>query len=247
MAAGLPQRASLVSRFHITTLGAQEGTVHTTQPLLGHAKLGCQPAIIQPTQCCKEAVTGREGQCLHFDLMQHKAAVQLFRVKFPHNHISLQGPQHTNRDGVQQSPQARTHARTQCSQVHLEPRVSTLSGGEVGAAGGTGKAGNVVGVSLQEGLMLWAGQVPYNNGSAERVDEMAAVRMHHHTSMNAACTAHTQARYGLSSLTTSTLPPRQPHVPSNPMLFSNSNSPTCAMFYNEVVMTTMAGNAEKSN
>ena len=34
--------------------------------------------------------------------------------------------------------------------VHLEAHVGTLPGGEVGAAGGTGETGHVVGVSLQE-------------------------------------------------------------------------------------------------
>ena len=60
----------------------------------------------------------------------------------------------------------------------------------LGAAGGAGKAGDVVGVSVQEGLVLGAGQVPYDNGPAERVDEVATVRVCHHAPMNAACTGH---------------------------------------------------------
>lgn len=71
--------------------------------------------------------------------------------------------------------------------VHLEAHVGTLPGGEVGAAGGTGEAGHVVVVSLQEGLVLRAGHIPHDNGSAERVDEVAAVWVHDHAAMDAAC------------------------------------------------------------
>ena len=89
MAAGLPHSASLVSRFHITTLGRGEA-LHTGAHDRGGFGCHCPPAVIQSAQSGKEAVAGREGQGLHADLVQHEAAVQLFLVELPHNHVSLQ-------------------------------------------------------------------------------------------------------------------------------------------------------------
>ena len=52
--------------------------------------------------------------------------------------------------------------------------------------------------------MLRAGHVPHNNGSAERVDEVAAVWMHDHAAMDAACNTTAGHRRRSALLATST-------------------------------------------
>lgn len=59
---------------------------------------------------------------------------------------------HTITSACKQEEQVsvRTRSPQRVGSVHLEAHVGALSGGEVGTAGGTGKAGDFVGVSLQE-------------------------------------------------------------------------------------------------
>lgn len=94
--------------------------------------------------------------------------------------------------------------------------------------------------------MLRARHVPHDNGSAERVDEVAAVWVHDHTAMNAACNTTGIHMHGLALLSTSTTTRIQLE---RTYLQNQCCSPAAShqfapFFYNKVVVTTMA---EKSN